>query len=29
MAAQPLVREASRDDGRSNVDFTLRRRSVL
>jgi hypothetical protein len=29
MAAQPLVREASRDDGRGNVDFTLRRRSVL
>jgi vacuolar-type H+-ATPase subunit D/Vma8 len=29
MAAQPMVREALREDGRSNVDFTLRRRSVL
>lgn len=33
MAATPLIREASsdrgRDDGRGNVDFTLRRRSVL
>jgi hypothetical protein len=29
MAAQPLVRDVPRDDARSNVDFTLRRRSVL
>jgi hypothetical protein len=29
VAAQPIVREILHDEPRSNVDFTLRRRSVL
>ncbi len=29
VAAVPMVRDTPRDNGRDNVDFTLRRRSVL
>jgi len=29
VAAQPILREVPRDEARGNIDFTLRRRSVL
>ena len=29
LAAQPMIREVAREEPRGNIDFTLRRRSVL